>query len=56
VGEASIGADEVADLLLASKRQAVCIEGTDVGVSHTPNPDLVDEELFAAPLSSLLEV
>ena len=56
MGKARIGANEVADLLIACKRQAMRIEGTDVGVSHTPNPDLVDEEFIAAPLSSLLVV
>lgn len=56
MGEARIGADKGADLLIASERQAVSIEATDVGMSHTPNPDLVNKELVAAPLSSLLVV
>ena len=30
------------------------IEGPEVGVSYTPNPDLVDEELVTATLGSLL--
>ena len=54
VGEASVGADEGADLLITCERQAVSVEAPEVGMPYTANPDLVDEELVNAPLSSLL--
>lgn len=52
--ESSIGTDKGTDLLIASERQAVCIEATYVGVSYTSNPDFIDEELLSAPLCLLV--
>ena len=54
MGEACVGADEGADLLITCERQAVSVEAPEVGMPYTANPDLVDEELVNAPLSSLL--
>ena len=54
MGEACVGADEGADLLITCEREAMSVEGPEVGVSHTPNTDLVDEELVNATLGILL--
>ena len=54
MGEASVGADEGADLLITCEREAMGVEAPEVGVSHTANPDLVDEELVNATLGILL--
>ena len=54
MGEASVGADEGVDLLITCERQAMGVKAPEVGVSHTANPDLVDEELVNATLGSLL--
>ena len=54
MGEASVGADKGADLLITCERQAMSVEAPEVGVPYTTNPDLVDEELVTAPLCSLL--
>ena len=56
MGEASIGADEGGDLLITSEIEAMSVEAPDIGVPHTPDPDLVDEELLTSPLISLLVV
>ena len=54
MGEASIGADKGADLLITCERQAMSVEAPEVGVSYTTYPDLVNEELVTTPLSGLL--
>jgi len=54
VGEASVGADKGAHLLITCERQAMSVEAPEVGVPYTPNSDLVNEELVTTPLSSLL--
>ena len=54
MGEASIGANKGAHLLITREREAMSVKAPEVGMTYTTNPDLVDEELVTTSLGSLL--